>query len=98
MLWQVKGIAQRLWSAIQVEQFGLPLNGSEGANVPLGSRNQVVLKDVDHILSIHSYEKLVKFLPAGRLRPFALWMRWLDQFVLELLLLGFDLALGGGVE
>ena len=44
MLWQVKGIAPRLRSAI--EQFGLPLNGSEGAKVPLGSRNQVVVKDV----------------------------------------------------
>ena len=44
MLWQVEGIAPRFWSAI--EQFGLPLNGSEGAKVPLGARNQVVLQDM----------------------------------------------------
>ena len=43
MFWQVKGIAPRLRPAI--EQFAFPLNGSEGAKVPLCSRNQIVLKD-----------------------------------------------------
>jgi hypothetical protein len=43
MFWQVKRIAQCPWPAI--EQFAFPLNGSEGAKVPLCSRNQIVLKD-----------------------------------------------------
>ena len=43
MLWEVKGVAARLWSAIV--EFTLPLNGSKGAKVTRCARNQIVFKD-----------------------------------------------------